>query len=74
MNRKVKQKLGKVKRELGCVVQGEKKLIFDPADRKKSQIPAEQFGFKGEFHPAPKRKFKSNIRKGMPNGKAAIAD
>ena len=74
VNREVKEKLGKVKWELGCVMQGEKKLIFDPAVRDKSQTPAEWFGFKGEFCPAPKRKFKSNIRKGMPHAKAAIAN
>ena len=52
----------------------EKKMKIKPADGKQSQIPTKKFGNKGEHDPAPNGKFKSNIRKGMPHGKAAIAD
>ena len=55
-------------------MQDGKKVIFDSADRKKSQNPPKQFGDKDKFDPAPNEKFKSDIRKGMPHGKAATAD
>ena len=55
-------------------MQGGKKMKINPADGKQSQIPTKKIGNKGEHDPAPNGKFKSNIRKGMPHGKAATAN
>jgi len=46
----------------------------NPAYGKQSQILTKTFGNKSKYDPAPNRKFKSNIGKGMSHGKAAIAD